>query len=440
MPDQQLDAIIFVSGLGEWADQSADSIARRIAVSLDRNAQTVQAQFNLKLESRDEEYVSSAQLTRKTQVRTIFRKDGAAEVPVLDIYALDYRPTLSQKYERQNVLVQSARLFLLLVINLPRFVRASFSPAKGRTAKAQFYFALLILSLLTVYMAVLFAAAAGVVGQALWQSSQAVSAVVSGQPAPAPAATPVVTPTPAPAPPPGAASPQSFRLSQLLGPLQTLVVLVAALQALWPGLREGLVKGALTYISLIEYITYGERREVIAGQFSDLLEHIAEKGAYRHIHFVAFSFGSIVTLDTLFPANRKPGERFRLVHTLVTIGCPFDFLRMFWPEYFRKRQTWPDRPQRWINLYSPVDALASNFRDNDEDKPAERGIALADGGERKPDNLVYSRGPDHISPLAALALAGLRAHTTYWEVEYESEVSCFTDIVLTMYTGDPLLQ
>jgi hypothetical protein len=84
------------------------------------------------------------------------------------------------------------------------------------------------------------------------------------------------------------------------------VVLAAALQALWPGLREGLVKGALTYISIIEYITYGERREVIASQFSDLLEHIAEKSVYRHIHVVAYSFGSIVALDTLFPASRKP--------------------------------------------------------------------------------------------------------------------------------------
>jgi len=78
MPDQQLDAIIFVSGLGEWADQSADGIARRIAVSLDRNAQTVQAQFNLKLESRDEEYVSSANLTRKAQVRMEARDALAA--------------------------------------------------------------------------------------------------------------------------------------------------------------------------------------------------------------------------------------------------------------------------------------------------------------------------------------------------------------------------
>ena len=438
MPDQQLDAIIFVSGLGEWADQSADGIARRIAVSLDRNAQTVQAQFNLKLESRDEEYVSSANLTRKAQVRTIFRKDENLEVPVLDLYELDYRPTLTRNYAKQNAVTQSARLCLMLLLNLHRLLRASVSKAKGVAAKAQFYLALGILSLLIVYMVVLFTSALGVVGQALQQASQAVSARATGQPVPT--STPVATPPPAATPAPGAAAPpQPFNPGWWFGSLQTVVVLAAALQALWPGLREGLVKGALTYISVIEYVSYGERREVIAGQFSDLLEHVAEKGVYRHIHVVAYSFGSIVALDTLFPASRKPGERFRLVHTLVTIGCPFDFFRMFWPDYFQKRQAWPDRPERWFNLYSPVDVLASNFRDDDEDKPAEKGIALADG-DRKPENIVYRRGPDHISPLAALALAGLRAHTTYWEVEYESEVSCFTDIVLTMYAGDPLLQ
>jgi hypothetical protein len=74
-----------------------------------------------------------------------------------------------------------------------------------------------------------------------------------------------------------------------------------------------------------------------------------------------------------------------------------------------------------------VDVLASNFRDDDKYEAAEEGITLS-GGDRKPENIIYRRGPDHISPLAALALAGLRAHTTYWEPEYESEVSCFTDI------------
>jgi len=427
MPDLPLDAIIFVPGLGDWIDQSVDGIARRIAAALDRNAQTVPAQFNLKLEARDEEYAARRGLDRKTRVRTIFRNDGGQDAPVLDVYELEYQPTLTKNYAQQNALRNSARLFLTLATTFHRLVRAVVSPVKGLAAKAQLYFALFILSLLVAYMAVLIIAAV----ETLRESPQVVSALAAYLPKPAGSGE-----TP-PASSPGATAPLSL--------LQALVVAVALVQTLWPGLREGLIKSAVTYISAIDYLSYGDRREVIAGQVSDLLEHVAEKGVYRRIHIVAYSFGTIIALDNVFPPGRKPGERFKLVHTLVTIGCPFDLVRMFWPNYFQKRQTWPGVPHDWYNVYLPIDVLGSNFRDGDEPGPATKGIGLVeekDDPERKPENLAYTRGLDHenLSPLAWLALIGLRAHANYWEPEYESEMSCFSDLTLKLYTGDPLLQ
>jgi len=427
MPDRKLDAIIFIPGLGDWIDQSVDGIARRIATALDRNAQTAQAQFNLKLEARDEEYASRRGLDRKARVRAIFRNDGGQDAPVLDVYELEYRPTLTKNYAQQNALRNSARLFLTLATNFHRLLQAVASPVKGPAAKAQLYFALFILSLLVAYMAVLIVTAV----ETLRESPQVVSALAAYLPKPAEAGE-----TP-PAAAPGATA--------VLSLLQTLVVAVALVQTIWPGLREGLIKSAVTYISVIDYLSYGDRREVIAGQVSDLLEHVAEKGAYRRIHIVAYSFGSLVALDNVFPLGRKPGERFKLVHTLVTIGCPFDIVRMFWPNYFQKRQAWPGAPQHWYNLYLPIDVLGSNFRDGDEPGPATKGIELVeekDGPERKPDNLAYTRGLDResLSPLAWLALTGLRAHANYWEAEYESEMSCFSDLTLKLYAGDPLLQ
>lgn len=422
MSDLHLDAVIFIPGLGNWHDQSVDGIARRIAVSLDRNARSSGAQFKLQPEARDEEYVSDANLARKSRVRTIYRKDAATEVPVLDVYEFDYESILTRKYEHLNPVMQSVRLFILLTLNLPRLIRASRSKAKSRSAKVQFYMAVLIVSLLIVYMALLFIAAAGVIGQAIAQAAQTVgSAGTLSSPAAA-------------VPPSSAAAPFNFNT------LQNIVILVAVVQALWPKLREALLKGALTYTCVIEYITYGERRDVIAGQFLDLLEHMAEKGKYRQIHVIAYSFGSIIAIDALFPADRKASDRYGLIQTLSTIGCPFDFVRMFWPTYFQRRSGQPDWPRQWLNVYSPQDALASNFRDNDSEEAAEKGLNLVAGGERKPENLVYRSSSVQISPLAALALQGLRAHADYWEFEYESEVSCFTDIMLTIYAGDAVLQ
>ena len=53
----------------------------------------------------------------------------------------------------------------------------------------------------------------------------------------------------------------SFNVPQLLGTLSSIVIIMAVVQTLWPKLREGLLNGALTYTSVIEYITYGERRK-----------------------------------------------------------------------------------------------------------------------------------------------------------------------------------
>ncbi|HTP09992.1 MAG TPA: hypothetical protein VMP08_17165 [Anaerolineae bacterium] len=418
MSDLHLDAVIFIPGLGNWHEQSVDDIARRIAVSLDRNAHSSAAQFKLQPEAKEEEYVSDGDLARRSRVRTITRKDAAPEVPVLDVYEFDYQPILTRKYEHLNPVMQSVRLFSLLALNLPRLIKASRSRAKSGSAKAQFYMAVLIVSLLIVYMAFLFIAAAGVIGQAIVQAAQTVGVI-----------------SPAAAPASGAPAPL------YLGTLQSIVILVAAVQALWPKLREALLQGALTYTCVIEYITYGERRDVIAGQFLDLLEHLAEKGQYRQIHVIAYSFGSIIAIDALFPANQKASDRYSLIQTLSTIGCPYDLVRMIWPTYFEDRYGKLDWPQRWLNVYSPLDALASDFYDHDHKKgSSEKALQLAEGGERMPQNLVYRSGSVQFSPLAALALQGIRAHADYWEAEYESEVSCFTDIVQTLYADDALLQ
>ncbi len=402
MADLQPDAIIFVPGLGDWYDQSVDGIAHRIACSLDRGSPTIQAQFYPKSETVDENLGPDSQPGRKTRVRTVYRRDGERETPVLDVYELQYQEALTYNFKGLNPAMQSLRLFLLMLSNWRRLLSPEERLAKGGIAKTQFYIALGIVLLLFAYMVLLFGAAVVVVLQVLG----------------------LVT----------------VSFDQWLLTLPAVVVVLAVVQALFPGLREGLKKAALTYTCVVEYIAEGGRRDVIAGLFSDLLEHVAEKNKYRNIHIIAYSFGSIIALDSLFPSGRKPGERFKLVSTLVTIGCPFDLIRMFWKDYFQMRAAWPGRPQRWINVYCPADALASNFRNDDDQKPANVGLNLTQNGPCLPENVVYHRGPDSIGAMAALALAGLRAHANYWEIEYEAEISCFNDIVLALYQDDPVLQ
>jgi hypothetical protein len=56
-----------------------------MASSFDRSAKTVQAKFYPKSESVDEEFGPDSQSARKTRLRTIFRKDGDQEVPIVDL-------------------------------------------------------------------------------------------------------------------------------------------------------------------------------------------------------------------------------------------------------------------------------------------------------------------------------------------------------------------
>ncbi len=163
-------------------------------------------------------------------------------------------------------------------------------------------------------------------------------------------------------------------------------------------------------------MSVGDRAGALSGQFSQLLDYIAEKEAktqssYDNVHVIAFSFGTIVTLDAVFPYSTL-SKRTRRINTLVTIGCPFDFIRTYWPTYFECRVGWPDVPHKWVNIYTPADVLGSDFKD--EGSGVLRGVGMASTGEVCPtDNISCGRQirlRDYSLPEKA-SLIGFKAHT-----------------------------
>lgn len=160
---------------------------------------------------------------------------------------------------------------------------------------------------------------------------------------------------------------------------------------------------------------------------------------------IAYSFGSLVALDNLFPAGWQPVNRIEAVDTLVTIGCPYDIVRMLWPNYFTNRQRMPGRPRVWINIYSPADILASNFRDDNLDAEADKTLALAPPPTPGCDplfplNVNYNLGvnPNDLNLFDWLSLVGLRAHNGYWGGSDETELGCFHEIATRLYGEDPI--
>jgi hypothetical protein len=132
------------------------------------------------------------------------------------------------------------------------------------------------------------------------------------------------------------------------------------------------------------------RATAYARRFVDAHRRCLRVGApYTRLHVVCNSFGSVVAIDSLFPTGgSEPAKRVRDVHTLITVGCPFDFIR----SYFDARGGFAGVPRQWLNIY----------REDD--------------------------------------VAGFRGHGCYWTPGETHDCNVYNDIVKCIYGEDPLIK
>ena len=315
---------------------------------------------------------------------------------------------------------------------------------KSLVERAQLVYASFVLSLLVVYLFVLAVAVYDIAGQVI--SSLSIHSQPVG------VSSPLSTPT----------SPQAADSYGLLRQLwdsmriyfPSLIVVVAIVEVFYPGLKKGLADASVQYASAVGYLSFGSREGVLEGQLNALVDHMKAKG-YQRIHVVAYSFGSVLALDSIFPADRAPLERIKDIDSLVTVGCPFDLIRVFWPEYYesrnesvrdsRKGKGNGSLTQNWINIYSPIDLLGSNFRNDQNIRSPEenQAIELKDTASKlcPSVSLAWTQGRSKIklSLIEFFALAGLEAHNSYWEHSYEAENTAFSLIIPAIYPDHPFL-
>jgi len=456
----QPDAFIYLPGLAGLIDQSGSGITKRLAQAIDRSARSGEATYVVDPQVSEETFGVDKDL--KTKAYSIKRHDANGDTGVVDVYELDYRPLLTKKYADQNILRQTFHVFWILVINFPQLFRAlqPVRRAKGNIEKVQVGYAVVILVLSIVYFFSLAAAAykinpfqsAGQPGPPAGQQTAvwAPKAALAADPASAPAqpGTPPAAKAPAATaatPPAASQSDASGKQPQGVGWAVAIVIFTGVVEVFWPGLKQGWSAMAAEYLAAMEYLGQGTRKAVVGGQLTDLVEHLVEKQKYRQIHLLTYSFGTVVALDSIFPAERQPGTRFAQLHTLITIGCPYDLIRLFWPQYFQERHGLENVPQKWLNVYNRRDFLASNFRDDEAMGEADEPIDFAEHlhlTPRTPDNLHYSltKEPEKLGFLEYLNPFLLQKHGIYWEPQFESELTCFSLIVTSMYEGDAILQ
>jgi hypothetical protein len=442
--EHRKDAIIFIPGLSqEYLDQSVDCISRKIVNALDRHTTDADATY-LARDPTEEEYKE----VLKTRRRTVVRRDLGNESPFLDIYEFDYEDELTKRCKDKKPISQAIVLLITLASTITKLPLLLKGQGKSSQEKFQILYSIAIVFIIASYTIILLIAAISsarvFVGNDGDQKKMVVSAskdvsteskkspLQSTKPEIEKQAESKVPETPFPN------SPNSM-WDSLMGFLRKLIVLFTGLGLFTSKhLKDFIKSAAIDYSCAIDYLSLGERRRAILGKLSLLVEHISEMSLkYERIHIVSYSFGSLVALDALYPTDEYC-RRYDSVASLVTIGCPYDLVRTCWPDYFTRRINPQGVDRTWLNMYNPVDALGSNFRDNPMVESAQKGIELESGNGKTmllPQNVVL--GQDlHLNGLSLmnlLALRGLKVHSSYWDPDDKAEICCFDEIIRRLY-------
>jgi hypothetical protein len=369
----QRDAIIFIPGLSSVPHRRLAHVTEVLRNEFDRAAETAQARFVLAPTADESGDAIQGALT-------ISRVDGDARTPIVDLYGVDHETLQGADLQAANPLVRVFGLALTVLAGVLIWVAAVARSLFGNRPKSlpqmlQLLLGLGILFLLGAYLATAVVALVQLVLTAYAQTT-------------------------------GGAEPE------VTWP-QALVVVVAVLGALLPNARELLAASAEQYLRMMRYLWFSGPRDTLRGEVLSLLERVGERPEVRDIHLVAFSFGSLVAVDTLFPPSKPPAPRLAKVRTLMTIGCPFDLVCMLQPAYFQGRFAL-DAGLRWINVYDPIDLLGSDFHDSRR-KSATHGVGIPGAiEERRPDDNLAWNGNQRLTVVTALLLASLRVHAQYW--------------------------
>ena len=402
------EAVIFVPGL-TGAPESARSMAGRLSSELQRIS-SGKAVLSV-TDERDHQFGVGC-----TAKLATIKSAANGIIPDIDFYYYNYRPILVEQAKNRNPLKKAFGLLVTLAATMLRFLAALFKPQRSKGIsnkdKLQIFYGLWIVGLMVTGVLIAAISLYGV-------SATAISTDLSRN------------------------LPDSQWIKSLLTNeyfrhiknfTVALVPVLAAIGLTTSSVAKATSSATDSVEAMMNYFTIGYRKGALTGPLEDLLISVTKQN-YDSVHIFAYSFGSILTLDTLFPRGEdRTGSHFNQINTLVTIGCPFDLVRFYFPQYFDGRHVSVRTDIRWLNVYAPIDVLGSNFRNDAKDEQAEIGIGTADN-TLLPDNLPYldTLCPGKVSFISILQLLGLRAHGMYWEETSCSEISSFRMVVESMF-------
>lgn len=405
-----MKAAIYIPGLAnDLSDCSMPNYVKSFAHALDKNDLDKSYVYGVKFEKVAIDGLGEKEIDLGIIYRQKLGNSSNKEI-MYKMYNLDYEEEFTAHFRNANIFKQSIMLFWGLFKMLPVFIRSLFyGPSlngKQRFQSLYFFFIMVIVSLFTVML----------IPSLLTILADNITTVKSGI----------------------KNALHQFDLNYKYVHLQewfigfknfskSLVVLFGIVAVFFPKVQKTIAITAIEYLCVHYYLKYGNGLQMLTGKLNLMVEKITEtEQAYDDFEIHAYSFGSVIAIDTIFPKYNQPLDlRLRKEITqLLTIGSPFDFLRVYYSHYFKERNLNQTSIKNWVNVQSKLDVLSSNFRNDSLNIDSD--VEITPGGISI-HNISYEVLESKQTGLFDyLFLVSTRTHSMYWG-ENSTDSSFFTN-------------
>lgn len=402
---------IYIPGLSYGLERlTLSNYVQSFARSLDKNDENKHYEYEVKL---DKKVFVHGGKQHEHNVATVSRKlpDQQKAEDLYRFYEYNYEESFTEKLGNTNIFRKSVRMFWGIFKMFPVFIITFLKPGQSLRQKLRSFYFFFVLVLISLAVALLLPSLVtmlvdNIPGLKLMAKNTIrdhhwVQGLASGY--------------------------KHFS--------HWLVVITSSMAILSPRFQNLVTVASTEYLCVHYYLKYGEGKQSLSGNLSALIENVSETEAdYSAFELHAYSFGSVVAIDTLFPGFPQQTDLrvAKEITHFVSVGCPVDFIRVYYPNYFAKRNTANTSVSNWYNVNCEVDVLSSNFRN---DGKLEDGETAHTPGGLPVKNITYEVTPfKNVSWLDYLFLLSFKSHSMYWEIENPEGLSFFTNYINRMKT------
>jgi hypothetical protein len=375
---------IYISGLGQsTTKESVEKYVARYIKELEYSTSGINYYTKVeKIYYNDDQSSLAVRIFHHSNKQLKSDKDAL----LYTIYDFEYNELLIQKFQNKNLLFKNLTLLLLVIRKLPRLITSLFKKKSYTKGGQTFYMFLLFL---IMALAVLFLLPSLTLLFDKFNVDNNTYVCLKKE--------------------------YNWIIKYSISITTILILFIPESSSL-------LTKVAAEFTTIDNYIQYGEQSQIIQGNLDALIEYIVENEENPSIHLHTYSFGSIIALDALFPIGTEPcANILNNIKLLITIGAPYEFIDNYYPNFYTDRTDKMSQKIEWINVYSTMDAFASNFRKDNKAKEAQYGIM---GRKEVPINLNYEIARrEKYNLFSFLTLKHISMHKSYWD-DSKSGQSC----------------